>query len=159
MDDATAHGIFQDWLDRVVAYVVADDYDRWRTTMDCPLAVDSAAGPSEIETEDQLREKFDRWRSQIVTARVTDLIRTAHDVQGLAPDHIEGAYTMDMLSDDQRVMPRFISAAVLRYRDGHWRATELNSGLAFEHRHLIHTTARTDGSVDASQPTAEGTTP
>ncbi|MCF7701046.1 hypothetical protein [Loktanella sp. M215] len=159
MDAKAAHTVFQDWLDRVAAYVVANDYDNWRTTMSCPVVVNSAAGPSEMGTEDQLREKFEQWRLQINVQRVSDLIRIAHDVQAISEDHIEGAYTMDVLSNGQRVMPRFISAATLRYQDRHWRATELNSGLAVKHRHLIHTSAPDDDTTVAPPPTAEGNTP
>lgn len=159
MEDGAAHHIFQDWLDRVVAYVVANDYDAWRNTMSCPLLVDSAAGPSVMATEAQLREKFEQWRTQISVQRVTDLIRIAHDVHAMATDHIEGAYTFDMLSNGKRIMPRFISCATLRFHDGHWRATELNSGLAVKHRHLIHTTAQDDDMAVTPPPIAEGKTP
>ena len=158
MDDITAHSIFQDWLDRVVACVVANDYATWRTTMDCPLLVDSAMGPSEMRTEDQLRAKFDRWRLQVAPQRTSDIVRTAHDVRALAPDHIEGAYTMDVRRDGQEVMPRFISAATLRLKDGHWRAAELNSGLAVEDCHLIHTPAPDDATTDAAPLPYEGIT-
>ena len=159
MDDDAAHRIFQNWLDRVVHLVYADDYATWRTTMSCPVLVDSAAGPSAMATEDQLRAKFDQWRRLIVSQNVTQLIRTAHDVRAMSDDQIEGAYVFDLLSDGTQVMPRFISAAVLECEDGHWRATELNSGLPASHLHLIHTTEPGDDDRDTAHTQAGEYTP
>lgn len=156
MDDREAHRIFQDWLDRVVVHVVDDDHAAWRRTMSCPLVVDSATGPSAMATEDQLRAKFDEWRRLIATHDLTDLIRTAHDVRAVARDGIEGAYTFDILSHGAPVIPRFISGATLKFREGHWRATHLHSGLAERYRHLIHTTAADGDPVAQPISTPEG---
>lgn len=119
----------QNWLDDVADAFFAEDFDAYANAVKLPLMVKTDGGTMIVETEESLREGFDAWVKMMKAQKVTHMIRTVKEAAWLTDGVISGLYETDVLSDANRVLPKFISLMELHNVDGHWRASTVVNGM------------------------------
>ena len=120
---------FQDWLDRVERTFFEDDFEGYAAACALPLTIVTRTATNVVADRDDLRAGFDAWRDMLRSHGVTDMVRTARDVEQLGDGLIVGRYDTRLLAGSQLILPPFASSMALKLEDGAWKAALVSSGI------------------------------
>lgn len=121
---------FQEWLDRVERTFFEDDFDGYAAACVLPLTIVTRAATNVVSDLDGLRTGFEASRDMLRSHGVTDMVRTARDVEMLGEGLIVGRYDTRLLSGSRLIVPSFASSMALKLEEGAWKAALVSSGMA-----------------------------
>ena len=120
---------FQTWLDDVGQAFFDQRYEDYAARVELPLMVVTRTTQLVVDSDARLRDGFDAWCAMLDAQKVTDMYRSAHDVEFLGTELITGHYSTRILRGTVAVVPVFESAMTLRRIDNVWKAVSVTSGM------------------------------
>ncbi|MEJ6395468.1 hypothetical protein V8J82_19565 [Gymnodinialimonas sp. 2305UL16-5] len=122
--------VFQDWLDRVGAAVMAGDYPTYAAAVCLPFTLITETTTTNVEDDETLHAGFAGYRQMLEDNGITHMVRLSSGVTPLGAGLIVGNYTTHLLANSRPVMQPFVSSMTLRQQDGVWRATSIVNSLS-----------------------------
>jgi hypothetical protein len=109
---------------------MTDDWDTYLAHVSLPCQIVSHDENKIVETAEDLKDGFARFRDTLRIQRVTDYIRLVESATRLDRDLISGRYVSHLIAGGHRLMPPFRSEMTLRLIGNRWRATSVANSLA-----------------------------
>lgn len=122
-DTAARLHLFQTFLDRISAALVAGDAEGWLGSMFLPCHLVTRDGVETFDTPEQVYADFERYRQDIKTCGITHILREAKTAEIIGGDQMVGTYTTHLLRGSKHVVPPWDGSMTLRCENGLWRAT------------------------------------
>ncbi len=122
--------VLQDYLDKVSACVMTQNWDGYRPSVSLPLHLITATSSMTVTTEAELRLHFDTFAQTLKAQHVTDFIRLAELATEMTETLISCRFVTHLMSNGHRLIPPYRSQMTLRFEDGSWRAASITNSLA-----------------------------
>ena len=128
--DGIAMKTYQDYLDKITAINVAQDFDDWLEACEFPHMVQIDRVNRLIETPDDIRQFFNMI-SGLLTENPTAKFERKTDFAGFLDSHtIRGYHTATLQGPDGEVFPPVRSRMTIRFKDRQWRMIEVVNSIA-----------------------------
>jgi len=122
--DSTAKAIYQDHVNTTAAALLADDLATFKARTQLPLRITTETDIIVINTEDELKAKFDFFVGHYRNRGLTDLVRVVKEAYFYDDNDIRGIHESNWMCNDRRLITPYPNRLrLLRDADGQWRET------------------------------------
>ncbi|WP_342078563.1 hypothetical protein [Yoonia sp. SS1-5] len=128
-DDAEAKRIYQELLDKIGQSYFDADFAYFRDVIHVPHTLHSQGQTVHVDTDEDLRAGFNKFRSYLAGIGVTEFIRTCEDAMFLNEQQIIGEHTSHLLRNGVWSREPYNVRSMLRRTDGRWQVCSSENAL------------------------------
>lgn len=133
MQGAAPKEIYQRRIDSLSNAIIRCDTDHFVSGIALPHTVQTSDAKLDYETEDQLKQGFERYAEALRKRGVTRMERPCESAAFLEDGLIEGFNSVRLLSGNKLVVePYLVRMRMVRGDDDHWRVTQSSSAMTSE---------------------------
>lgn len=119
-----AIAIYQRLLDEIGAAVDAADFAVYAMHFSLPHPMQTAAGETVVQTEEDLRQVFDSTCNMLALRNLNGLTRICTIADYADAQTIRGSHETWLMSPANEIRERYAALSTLRWRDGAWRVAD-----------------------------------
>ncbi len=119
-----AIAIYQRLLDEIGAAVSAGDFAAYAVHFSLPHPMQTAAGETLVQTEEDLRHLFDSTCNSLALRNLNGLTRICTIADYADDQTIRGSHETWLMNPQNEIRERYVALSTLRWRDGVWRVAD-----------------------------------
>jgi hypothetical protein len=123
--------IYQDFLDRTAADLLARDAEGFLRRIHLPIRIDTENGSFDLIELCDARRHFEGFSNALRAQGADSYVRIATGAQFLGPDRIAGTHKAHITSAGKLVAPVYDNEMELTLRDGIWGASRIRHHVRF----------------------------